>query len=177
MYARFPFSIHQKTWYSNVTHIRGSVISMQKARRPADFPGIKFTIADNGLRKEIVGVWSWGNPMAVVGNRSWTRRSLNFRKREEERERNRFSFWIMKNRLIILSVDNTCINAYPCIRFYFFDSFLMFRHDSIWWGKYGRVLGIGDVGRINCISMWNNIVFSIIMRTNLFIKLEMKMDE
>lgn len=104
-----PFSIHRKTWYSNVTHIRGSVIAMQKARRrPGDFPGIKFTIADSGLGKEIVGrVWSWGNPMAVVGNRSWTRRSLNFKKREERKKKRKIERkgWIqMKNWLIIYSL-------------------------------------------------------------------------
>ena len=148
-----PFSIHRKTWYSNVTHIRGSVIAMQKARRrPADFPGIKFTIADSGLGKEIVGrVWSWGNPMAVVGNRSWTRRSLNFKKREE-RERKKGMNTNEKLVNNIFFVDNTCVNAYRCIWFYFSDSFLMFDVVIAFdrrWGKYGWVLG--DVRRINCI--------------------------
>lgn len=42
----FPLSIHRKTWYSNVTHIRD-----RDAKSAADFPGIKFTIADSGLHE------------------------------------------------------------------------------------------------------------------------------
>lgn len=72
-----PFNPPEDVVLERDTHPRCKKRGARLISRELNLPSLTWAAST----KEIVGrVWSWGNPMAVVGNRSWTRRSLNFKK-------------------------------------------------------------------------------------------------